>query len=60
MKEFWDEWYPVIIMLALFAGLVGQFIWKMIYFPEPIVPVVIELVCIVGLVGLAIWGEITQ
>lgn len=55
MKEFWDDWYPVIVLAALFAGLLGQFIWKVIYFPEPTVPVIIELTVILGLVISAIW-----
>lgn len=55
MKKFWDDWYPVIVLVAFFSGLLGQFIWKMIYFPEPIVPVIIELLVIAGLAGLAVW-----
>lgn len=58
MKYFWDDYFPIVVIIALFLGLLGQFIWKMIYFPEPIPLVVVELTCITGLVVLAIWGEI--
>ena len=53
MKQYWDDYFPIIVMVAIFCGLTGQFIWKMIYFPEPIVPVVIELVCTAGVIVLA-------
>ncbi len=49
----------VIVLLALTAGLLGQFVWKMIYWPEPLVPVIIEICIILGLTGLAIWCEVT-
>ena len=51
---------PTLVIMALFAGILGQFIWKMIYFPEPVIPVIFELICITGLVVLAIWVEITR
>lgn len=55
MKHFWVNYWVIIIIIALACGLTGQFVWKMIYFPEPLVPVIIELTIIWGLVGLAIW-----
>jgi len=47
--------FPIIVILAFLAGLIGQFIWKMIYFPEPIIPVVLELTGFCILAGIAIW-----
>ncbi len=36
------------IIIGLTGGLIAQFIWKMIYFPEPIIPVILELVIIIA------------
>lgn len=47
--------FPIIVLVALMAGLLGQFGWKMIYFPEPLIPVIFEVSGIVILSGLAIW-----
>ncbi len=58
MKEFWDDYWPISVIIALFLGLVGQFIWKMIYFPEPIGIVIFELVFIIGVVILTIVQKI--
>lgn len=41
--------FPAIVITSLTCGLIAQFTWKMIYFPEPIVPVILELVFIVAL-----------
>ncbi len=60
MKNFWNVYWPITVMVALTCGLTGQFVWKMIYFPEPIVPVIIELVFFYSIVGIAIWGELTH
>ncbi len=49
--------FVITIILALAAGLIAQFVWKMIYFPEPIIPVIIELLFIVALAGLAVYLE---
>ena len=53
--SFWRQYFPATVIIAFTCGLVAQFIWKMIYSPEPLVPVVIELVFIVALAGVAIW-----
>ena len=58
MKQFWDDYCPIMVMIALALGLTGQFVWKMIYFPEPLKMVIIELVGIWAMVGVAIWGEL--
>ena len=58
MKDFWDDYWPITVMIALALGLTAQFVWKMIYFPEPLGMVIIELIGIWALVGLAIWGEL--
>ncbi len=60
MKTFWAVVYPVIVILALWAGIVTQFVWKMIYFPEPILPVIIELIFITSVSGSAIWMTIRR
>ena len=45
---------PITIIVALTTGLIAQFIWKMIYFPEPILPVIFELIFIITAAGVAI------
>jgi len=47
--------FPIIVIIALTSGLLGQFIWKMIYFPEPILPVIFELIFFTTLAGIGIW-----
>ena len=56
MKDFWNDYWPIIVMIALAAGLTAQFVWKMIYFPEPVEAVIIELIGTWAIVGVAIWG----
>jgi len=46
--------WVIIVLIALLAGILGQFIWKMIYFPEPIIPVIIELSLITAMTLSAI------
>jgi hypothetical protein len=60
MRWFWDVYWPIIVIIALALGLTAQFVWKMVYFPEPIVPVIIELVIIWVIVGVAVWGELRE
>ena len=50
MKKAW----VVIVLIALLIGILGQFVWKMIYFPEPLIPVIIEVVLIISLTISAI------
>lgn len=52
--------YPIVVILSLAAGLVTQFIWKMIYFPEPVIPVIIELTFIIGLTISSVWVIATK
>lgn len=47
--------FPIILIIAFLSGLIGQFVWKMIYFPEPVIPVVLELAAFTALAGVAIW-----
>jgi len=56
MKKLWI----ITVLLALYAGLIGQFVWKMIYFPEPLMLVIIELILIGGLVSSAIYTTIKE
>ena len=46
---------PIVIIISLTLGLITAFIWKMIYFPEPLLPVILELILIVTIAWLAIW-----
>lgn len=52
--------FVVSVLLGFMAGLEAQFIWKIIYFPEPLIPVVVEMCGIVVLAGLAIWFEVSK
>ena len=54
MKKPFSLVFPVIIIWALTAGLIAQFVWKMIYFPEPVIPFICELVMFVI---LAVWAS---
>jgi len=47
--------FPIIVITSLTLGLIASFVWKMIYFPEPILPVILELVFIVTMAWLAVW-----
>ena len=47
--------FPISVIIGLTAGLVAQFVWKMMYFPEPLFPVILELMFIFCLAGIAIW-----
>ena len=60
MREFWYGWWPGVVLVAFYLGLVTQFIWKMIYFPEPIVTVVLELVVITGMLSSALVSLVTR
>jgi len=51
----WQRMWVIAVLVALLAGLTTQFIWKMIYFPEPIIPVIIELAFIYALAISAIY-----
>ena len=42
-REIMKRVLPVFIIISFACGLIAQFIWKMIYFPEPIVLVIFEL-----------------
>lgn len=46
--------FVISVLLGLTAGLVASFVWKMVYFPEPLLPVILELTMIITLAGLAI------
>ena len=46
--------FPIAVILAFLAGLIVQFVWKMIYFPEPLLPVVLEIAGFIVLAGIAI------
>lgn len=46
---------PAIFVLALTCGLIGQFVWKMVYFPEPLLPVILELIFIVAIAGYIVY-----
>lgn len=46
--------YSVVVICGLVMGLLAQFAWKMIYFPEPLTPVVIEVTGIIVISGIAI------
>jgi len=47
--------FPVIVIISLTLGLITAFVWKMIYFPEPLLPVILELLFMVTIAWLAIW-----
>ena len=47
--------FPMVVIIGLTLGLITAFIWKMIYFPEPLLPVILELIFIVTMAWLAIW-----
>ena len=47
--------FPVIVIISLTLGLITAFVWKMIYFPEPLLPVILELLFMVTMAWLAIW-----
>ena len=47
--------FPISVIAAFGTGLMAQFVWKMIYFPEPLLPVVFELAGIIILAGIAVW-----
>ena len=47
--------FVVSVLLGLCCGLIAQFIWKLIYFPEPLIPVIIEVSGIIILTGIAIY-----
>ncbi len=47
--------FPIAVIIAFLLGLIGQFVWKMIYFPEPIIPVICEVSGFIILAGIAIW-----
>jgi len=53
MKEEIKRVLPMIIIVSFACGLIAQFVWKMFYFPEPIIPVICEIVGIVilGVIG---------
>lgn len=53
---FWKKYYPTMIIGGLWTGLVTQFVWKIVYFPEPLIPVIGELTLITTLGTLAVWG----
>ncbi len=53
---FWRQIYPTMIIGGFWAGIMTQFVWKMIYFPEPLILVVGELIPITALGILAILG----
>ena len=52
---FWSVLYPAVILLALWAALVGAFVWKMIYHPESVVWVILELSAFTIISFSAIW-----
>ncbi|MBA7580434.1 hypothetical protein ES708_22325 [subsurface metagenome] len=47
--------FVILTLVAFAAGLIAQFVWKMIYYPEPLIPVICEVCGIVIAAGLAIW-----
>ena len=47
--------FPIVVILAFLAGLIGQFVWKMIYFPEPLGVVILEITGFILLAIVAIW-----
>jgi len=47
--------FIIAVIAGLVAGLITQFVWKMVYFPEPLILVVGEVAGIIVLAGLAIW-----
>jgi hypothetical protein len=51
---FWKVWYPAIVISGLWGGIVAQFIWKLIYTPEPLVWVALELAFVTVLSALAV------
>ena len=46
--------FPIIVILGLTADLIAQFIWKMVYFPEPLLVVILEVMGIIILAGIGI------
>lgn len=52
--------FPIATICALTAGLLAQFTWKMVYFPEPIVPVIFEIAFILFLAGTSVWVIATK
>ena len=46
--------FVIAVLLGLLAGLLAQFVWKLIYFPEPIIPVIFELLGFIILTGVAV------
>jgi len=49
------RFFPILVIIAFLLGLIGQFAWKMIYFPEPLIPVICEITMFIILAGIAIW-----
>lgn len=49
------RYIPAVIILALTCGIIAQFVWKMVYFPEPITPIVLEMASIIILAIIGIY-----
>lgn len=47
--------FPIAVIIGLLFSVIGQFVWKMIYFPEPLLMVIGELIGFIIFAGVAIW-----
>jgi hypothetical protein len=54
MLMFWRKSLVIGITAGLTCGLLGQFTWKLYYFPEPVIPLFFELTGIVALATISI------
>ena len=55
MKYMLRKGLPVSFVGALTCGLLAQFIWKMIYWPEPLLPVILEIAGILGMTAFVVY-----